>query len=815
MKRLGRIRLFIVFLLSVKTQGGFLRYYTAHPGQRYGNMSRRVTTRQMGDCNILCSSQRPKPCKAYNYRSSDGSCELIVSDSSSLIPFEGYQAYVQNLCLTEHPMVENANVTYVGWDGRYPALNGAKVLFHCEKGFTDGKMDHWTICSDTPDTWCTSFVVGRVSCPKPDYPDCRKTEKGKEYIGRKKKTETGKDCIRWDRQPYEKPKDFSLEMRYNEHFFNEDAELSENYCRNPALRERPWCFVSDRAVQWEYCDIPLCEDLHPLECKLTQKGAEYMGKENTTLDGIKCLPWLSVPLTSQYRSWAKRTLAFSDEVDEKHNYCRNPGGRLGGPWCYDGKSRKDQEVGWHYCDVRFCHLQEKETDENHETNANFPNCRITKMGKEYMGMIRMSETGKPCMKWLDFWSITKYPEPMLKILPLTNNFKLEFKYFFPDNDPNFYVNFCRNPGWGQRPWCFVSRPPAIEWEYCDIPFCKDRVPLECAMTSLGLDYMGKMNVTSEGMPCDPWLNYSNHNYLRDMSLQLFPDPVDSRHNYCRYSKWNDLACLVFQGDKFHHVSCSVPFCYELLESIHITGGEGKHVYPQCLLTEKGREYIGTEAKTSTGKVCLSWVETIVEVEVNPLEAAFKFANIKMETRQKRDGTVNVRETVKFSAEQKRAILLYHFRSGLKPQQAFEEMKKNIGDDAPGTTMAFEEMKKNIGDDAPGRTMVFKWFQRFEAGHFEVTDDPRSGRPRTSTDDGMVAAVAKFLEEEPSATTKRLADVFRVSKTSISSILHDQLDYSEKSARWVPRLLKPEKEARKSARWVPRLLKPEEEARVNF
>ncbi|CAG0888850.1 unnamed protein product [Darwinula stevensoni] len=152
----------------------------------------------------------------------------------------------------------------------------------------------------------------------------------------------------------------------------------------------------------------------------------------------------------------------------------------------------------------------------------------------------------------------------------------------------------------------------------------------------------------------------------------------------------------------------------------------------------------------------------------------------METRQKRDGTVNVRETVKFSAEQKRAILLYHFRSGLKPQQAFEEMKKNIGDDAPGTTM------------------VFKWFQRFEVGHFEVTDDPRSGRPRTSTDDGMVAAVAKFLEE-PSATTKRLADVFQVSKTSISSILHDQLDYSKKSARWVPRLLKPE----------------EKEASVNF
>ena len=41
-----------------------------------------------------------------------------------------------------------------------------------------------------------------------------------------------------------------------------DAELkmASNMCRNPDNREGgPWCYTQDKLVEWDYCDIPLCQ----------------------------------------------------------------------------------------------------------------------------------------------------------------------------------------------------------------------------------------------------------------------------------------------------------------------------------------------------------------------------------------------------------------------------------------------------------------------------------------------------------------------------------------------------------------------------
>ena len=86
-----------------------------------------------------------------------------------------------------------------------------------------------------------------------DYTKCKGTEKGTEYKGTISTTANGKTCQKWTEQSPHK------------HFMTDpskfpDASLEEanNYCRNPDLGAKPWCYTTDPDDKWEYCDIPKC-----------------------------------------------------------------------------------------------------------------------------------------------------------------------------------------------------------------------------------------------------------------------------------------------------------------------------------------------------------------------------------------------------------------------------------------------------------------------------------------------------------------------------------------------------------------------------
>ncbi|CAG0902112.1 unnamed protein product [Darwinula stevensoni] len=377
----------------------------------------------------------------------------------------------------------SVNMSYKNWDGKYPAPPGATVIFRCPARFNDGSFEHNATCSLLHDhDWDTSFQNKDVQCPPAVYPDCRLSESGKEYIGTTNVTDSGKSCLRWDSKQVTSSygsveAGFNGVLSFEEHFLNQDPSWHENFCRNPTTMARPWCFV----------DV----DGAP-ECKLSQKGGEYVGTKDRTISGFACVPWLDPDRSEGDMMRGAREGSFPDEVTKSHKFCRNPNGNPGGPWCNIKDSRKPN-LKWEYCDVSFCDFDDSgggsKSGGQYESNGgvlqlNYEECRITVMGKEYIGEANKTETGKECISWMDVmeqgFPLTSFifshlpfqdrqlPGPPQKIVDFLYLW-IESVHYTKSRSPEF--DTCRNYGSKQRPWCFVSiENPA--WEYCDIPFCR-------------------------------------------------------------------------------------------------------------------------------------------------------------------------------------------------------------------------------------------------------------------------------------------------------------------------------------------------------
>ncbi|CAG0904753.1 unnamed protein product, partial [Darwinula stevensoni] len=105
-----------------------------------------------------------------------------------------------------------------------------------------------------------STESGDTGEPAIGYPECRQTEMGKDYVGTQRRTETGKSCLRWDTYAsnYSKTGEFGPMTSYGNLFRFGDPKWDQDFCRNPTLKERPWCFVDKPGITFEFCNIPLC-----------------------------------------------------------------------------------------------------------------------------------------------------------------------------------------------------------------------------------------------------------------------------------------------------------------------------------------------------------------------------------------------------------------------------------------------------------------------------------------------------------------------------------------------------------------------------
>ena len=70
-------------------------------------------------------------------------------------------------------------------------------------------------------------------------------------------TVSGRTCQAWTASTPHVP---SAALMNDSLYPDGSPAAAENHCRNPDVLddEGVWCYTTDPAVRWEYCDVPLC-----------------------------------------------------------------------------------------------------------------------------------------------------------------------------------------------------------------------------------------------------------------------------------------------------------------------------------------------------------------------------------------------------------------------------------------------------------------------------------------------------------------------------------------------------------------------------
>jgi len=87
-----------------------------------------------------------------------------------------------------------------------------------------------------------------------------------------------------------------------------------------------------------------------------------------------------------------------------------------------------------------------------------------------------------------------------------------------------------------------------------------------------------------------------------------------------------------------------------------------------------------------------------------------------------------------------------------------------------------------------QTQCYEWFKHFKEGRMLVSEDPRSGRPSTSTNDDHVERVHAVIHGNRRLTVREVADEVGISIESCHKIFTEKPQMRRNSAKFIPRLL---------------------------
>nr|XP_008522207.1 PREDICTED: hepatocyte growth factor-like protein isoform X3 [Equus przewalskii] len=305
-------------------------------------------------------------CRAFHYNVSSHGCQLLPWTQHS--PHTRLQRsgrcdlfqkkdYVRT-CIMDNGVkyrgtvaITTAGLPCQRWSHRFP--NDHKYTPTLRNGLEENFCRNPD--GDPGGPWCytTDPAVRFQSC---GIKSCREAAcvwcNGEDYRGAVDRTESGRECQRWDLQhPHAHPFEPGKFL---------DKDLDDNYCRNPDGSERPWCYTTDPQTEREFCDLPLCgsetqprHEATTLDC-FRGKGEGYRGTANTTAAGVPCQRWDAQNphqhrfLPEKYACKFTPTSAPHAQLEE--NFCRNPDRDSHGPWCYT----TDPGTPFDYCALRRC-----------------------------------------------------------------------------------------------------------------------------------------------------------------------------------------------------------------------------------------------------------------------------------------------------------------------------------------------------------------------------------------------------------------------------------------------------------------------------
>uniref|UniRef100_A0A669BG25 Plasminogen n=1 Tax=Oreochromis niloticus TaxID=8128 RepID=A0A669BG25_ORENI len=324
--------------------------------------------------------------------------------------------------------------------------------------FTTSPSKRWEFCSIPRCTTEPPTIIPEVDCV---------TNQGLAYRGTIAVTETGKTCQSWSAQTPQ------THNRTPQNYPCKD--LDNNYCRNPDNERRPWCYTTDPATRWEYCNVTRCgneaapdDPVIPPDTENCYEGngSNYRGITSETISGKKCQRWSSMTPHKH-----DKTQEAFPNADLRRNWCRNPDGDQA-PWCYT----TDPAVRWEYCNLEKCPTKPSGTtrpiQQEPSTNTQTPAERVLSLslpaavldcktgnGETYRGPTSVTVLGVTCQAWS-----AQTPHQHSSFTPETHPTK------------GLEGNSCRNPdGDVNGPWCYTTDRNK-KWDYCQISDCAG---LEC------------------------------------------------------------------------------------------------------------------------------------------------------------------------------------------------------------------------------------------------------------------------------------------------------------------------------------------------